>query len=225
MIQAVVREVIGKHSDPGILIDPIVFPEPYYTLFQFRQELIEHAGLNSHPLGKRERLTPLMDFVKDPRNSRELQNVQEQQVLKGLIQFKHIQLLFRASDIIVGLDKGVRRCWLVQYTHVNDEDSENHEHSDESSDDTGGGIKKSEKYMEIHALSWDFDGERFGPFITKLKLHSFAGLMEIRRLKYFPIKYWPDIEKVDLIDQLISRGRKWCELVDVRMWNYKGTQA
>ena len=60
-IQAVVRKVIGRYSYPGIQADPIVFIEPCYPLFQFKQEFSEHAGSQSISPGKRERLVPLMD--------------------------------------------------------------------------------------------------------------------------------------------------------------------
>lgn len=227
-IQVVIRKVIGKHSYPGILADPIVFSEPCYLLFQFSHELIDYAKLESNPLCERERLSSLINFMKSSRDFKELQDVQDQQVSKGLIPFEHIQLLFRPGDIIIGQDKDVRRCWLVQYTSVNDKDDEKREHSDEESDNSENSekkVKKTDKCIEIQGLSWSFDGERFGPCVTKLKLRSFTGLMAIRRLKYFPVKYLPGAEKEDLINDLIARGRRWCELVGVNLFNYKGTQV
>ncbi|KAF2098988.1 P-loop containing nucleoside triphosphate hydrolase protein [Rhizodiscina lignyota] len=222
-IQAVVRKIIGIYSYPGILADPIVFSEPCYPLFQFRDELSEYAESKSNPLHERQHLAPLMDFMKNSESFKELQDVQEQQVSKGLISFKHTRLLFRPGDIIIGYDRDVRQCWLVQYTaSIDDKDKEKDESSDESSDDDEKKAKKSKKHIEIYALNWDFDGEKFGPCYARLKLRSFSGLRAIRKLKYFPVKYLPDNEKEDVISELIARGRRWCELVGVSHWNYKG---
>ena len=163
--------------------------------------------------------------MESSKDIKDLQDFQDQQISKGVIPFKHTQLLFRPRDIIIGEDKDVRQCWLVQYTTMGDKDKDQHQHSDDSSDNNERQSKKTEKLLEIHAVSWAFNGEKFGPAVMKLKLGSYTGLKAIRKLKYYPVKYLPDVEKEDLVDRLIARGRRWCELATVKSWSYKGKHA
>jgi len=227
-IQNVIRKIIGENSLPEIRADPIVFTEPCYLLFQFRDELKTYAETMSNPRGERVSLQPLMDFMKSSKSIEELRTVQDQQLSKELVPYNHLQLLFRPGDIILGQNnhKSASQCWLVQYTRiggVGDKGDDKDENSEEATDENEKETKKTENFIEIYALSWQFDGDMFGPCIEKLKLEHFFGLRVIRTLDYYPIKYLPENEKQSLIDEFVTRGRRWSTLADLGQWTYNGS--
>jgi hypothetical protein len=223
-IQGVIRKVIGEHSYPEIMADPIVFSEPYYLLFQFRDELIEFSNSTSNPEDERTCLEPLKDFMYNSQGLKELEDVHNRQVSGGIISFKHVRLLFRPGDIVVGSDKDVKQCWMVQYT-TNEKEDDKKEQSGDPFADPEEEVTKGGKLVGIYALKWTFDGKKFGPSVEKLKVLTFSGPKSIRSLEYVPLRYLPDTEREDLIGKLMDRGRRWCKLVGVSHWSYNGNYS
>jgi hypothetical protein len=206
------------------MADPIVFSEPYYVLFQFREELIEFSKSTSNPHDERSCLDPLIDFMSNSQGLKELDDVHNRQVSGGIISFKHVRLLFRPGDIIVGRDKDVEQCWMVQYV-TDEKEADKKEIPDDPYADPEEEVTKEGKLVGVHALKWAFDGKKFGPTVEKLKVLTFSGPKSIRNLEYVPLRYLPDTEREDLIDKMIDRGRRWCKFDGVSHWSYNGNHS
>lgn len=163
----------------------------------------------------------LINFMSD--NFKPLEKIQDGLVDKGLIEYKHLPIIFEAGSIVVGqlqgegeqtvkrdsVEKTVRpECFLF------------HEIGDEQEDKTTG-----TKFIDVEVLRWAYNGSMFGLARERLRIKEFLGPRKITELDCFPLKYMKDEEKNELIPQLISRGKKWCEQVESKIFQYKGWRA
>jgi hypothetical protein len=217
-MQKALHSIIGNHSQVGVRADPIIFRKPYYSLFHCRHEIQKLAERESNTEEQKKHLEWLTDFMS--KNFQTLEKVQDGLVDKGLIEFKHLPIIFETGSIVVGqlqpdIEQTVKRektekterpeCFLF------------HEIRDEMEDKTTGG-----KYMDIEVLRWGFNGSMFGLTAERLRIKEFPGPRKITELECFPLKYMKEEEKNDLIPKLIDRGKKWCDYVESKNFQYKG---
>lgn len=221
-MQRALHSIIAAHSQAGIRADPIIFRKPYYSLFHCRHEIRKMAELESNTPEQKQHLDWLIDFMS--KNFQTLEKVQEGLVDKGLIEFKHLPIIFEAGGIVVGQlqpepeqlikrdDKPERtmrpECFL--FHHIRDE----------LEDQLTGA-----KYMDIEVLRWGYNGLMFGLTAERLRIQEFAGPRKITELECFPLKYLEEKEKNELIPKLIDRGRKWCDYVEAKNFQYKGLRS
>lgn len=113
IIQEAIRSAFSENSQLDVRADPIIFPKPYYPLFQQRDKIknFAEAVLKSNDEARKTHLKWLLKFMDE--NFRELENIHKSQVEKGLIEFKHIQMIFASGGILVGKDKGLQECVIL----------------------------------------------------------------------------------------------------------------
>lgn len=207
VIQDAIRTIFGDHSQIDVLADPIVFRKPYYPLFHHRKKIQDFVLENSADPTQKRHLGYLLKFMDD--NLKGLTKIYESLVQKDLIEFKHLQVIFAAGSTIIGQKKDIQEGFLV------------HDISDEKEDKQNG-----VKYVEIRAFQWRYNGSRFGPALETLRLDEFQGCRNITELDYFPLeRLKPDPKREALVAKLISRGRKWCQVVNSTHFDYKGMSS
>jgi hypothetical protein len=146
----------------------------------------------------------LSDFME--KNFKGLNKIYDSLVTKGgLIEFKHIQIIFEAESIVVAQKNGVQECYLLRDIS---EELENKE--------------KGLKYVEMRVFSWRYNGFRFGLSPEILKLESFPGRRKITELEYFPLQHLPAEKQKALVTDLVARGHKWVQYVNTTHFEYKG---
>lgn len=217
-MQKALHSIFGKHYQEGIRADPIVFRKPYYSLFHCRREIRDLAKRKSNTPEQKQHLDWLVNFMSE--NLKSLEKIQEGLVNKGLVEFKHLPIIFEVGSIVVG--------------HINEDGEKKkennkpmktespecfvfHEISDELEDKETG-----VKYMEIETIRWGFNGSMFGPTTEKLRIKEFPGARKITELECFPLKYWKEEEKNELVQKLIARGERWCDYVENKNLDYEG---
>ena len=217
-MQKALRSIFSNHSEVGIRADPIVFRKPYYSLFHSRQKIRDIASKTSNTPEQIQHLEWLVDFM--TQNFKTLEKIQEGLVDKGLIEFKHLPIIFEVGGIVIGqisgdTDKTVKRdkaektespeCFLF------------HEIGDEKEDKLTG-----TKFVEITAFRWAYNGSMFGLTSETLRIKEFSGPRKITELECFPLQYLKEEEKNELVPKLITRGERWCEYVEAGNFDYKG---
>jgi hypothetical protein len=207
VIQDAIRTIFGHHSQVDVLADPIVFQKPYYPIFHHRKEIQDFAREKSSDPTQKRHLDYLIKFMDD--NLKGLTKVYESLVQNDVIEFKQIQIIFAAGSKIIGQKKDIQECFLL------------HDISDEKEDKQNG-----VKYVEIRAFQWRYNGSRFGPALETLRLDEFQGRRKITELDYFPLdRFKPDEKREALVKKLIQRGRKWCQVVESKHFDYKGISS
>lgn len=198
IIQEAIRSAFGEHSQLDVRADPIIFQKPYYPLFQRRDEIkkIAEAALTSNDETRKTQFKWLLKFMDD--SFQELDIIHKSQVEKGLIEFKHIQMIFASGGILVGKENGLQECVIL------------HDISDIQEDKQKGG-----NYVKLRAFRWQYNGTNFGPSLKEIQLHEFSAARQITELDYYPIEALSKEKRETLFEILIERGRKWCETVEV----------
>jgi hypothetical protein len=167
---------------------------------------------------QKQHLEWLTDFMSE--NFKTLEKVQEGLVDKGLVEFKHLPIIFEAGSIVIG------QLHVEKETTVKREKAENterpecflfHEIGDEQEDKATGA-----KYMDIEVFRWWYNGSMFGPTAETLRIKEFSGPRKITDLECFPLSYLKEEGKTELIQRLIARGEKWCSYVESKIFQYKG---
>ena len=217
-MQKAIRLIFRKHPLEDIIADPIVFRKPYYYLFHCRQGILDMVAKESNTEEQKRSLQFLTEFMSE--NLRTLQKAQESLVDKGLIDFKHLPIIFVPGCIIVGqVNEGpnseLKRGQVAKT--VNPECFLLHEISDELE-----GKERGVKYRVIEAFRWGYNGSMFGLTAVKIGIDQFQGLKKITELECFPLKYLEEKDKNKLVPQLIKRGERWCENVEAKNFYYKG---
>ncbi|KAH7032677.1 P-loop containing nucleoside triphosphate hydrolase protein [Microdochium trichocladiopsis] len=217
-MQEALRSIIGKHSQIGTSADPIIFEKPYYALFHCRKELREMATRASNVPEQTQHLGWLNDFISN--NLKALGKVQTGLVDKGLIDFKHLPLIFEAGSVVVGQ-------LLVHGEHIKTPAKAHktkqpecflfHRLSEPVKDENTG-----MKYIDIEVLRWGYNGSMFGLTKEKTRIKEFAGSKKITDLDCFPLQYLGEEEKNSLIPRLVQRGKMWCQNVDASNFQYQG---
>ncbi|KAL9042370.1 MAG: hypothetical protein Q9214_003801 [Letrouitia sp. 1 TL-2023] len=149
-MQNAIRSIFGKYPLGEIAADPIVFRKPYYILFHCRREIRDMVGKRSDTEEQKQSLQWLTDFVS--KNFKTLEKAQESLVDKGLIDFKHLSIIFVPGCLIVGQVNGGRESVVTRSQAAKTENVECflfHDISDELEDKETG-----TKYMEIQAFRW-----------------------------------------------------------------------
>jgi hypothetical protein len=208
IIQEAIRSAFGKNSQLDVRADPIIFKKPYYSLFQRRDKIkkIAEAALASDDEKRKTHFKWFLKFMEDSFQGLEI--IHKSQVDKGLIEFKHIQMIFASGGILVGKENELRECVIL------------HDISDILEDKQKGG-----KYVELRAFRWQYNGTMFGPSLKKIRLDEFSGARQITELDYYPIEAISKEKRSDLFKTLIERGRKWCEtvrVIDGKHYQYNG---
>lgn len=157
-MQKALHSILGRHSQAEIRADPIIFRKPYYSLFHCRHEIRNMAQKKSNTQEQKQHFEWLINFMSD--NFKPLEKIQDGLVDKGLIEYKHLPIIFEAGSIVVGqlqgegeqtvkrdsVEKTVRpECFLF------------HEIGDEQEDKTTG-----TKFIDVEVLRWAYNGSMFG---------------------------------------------------------------
>lgn len=217
-MQNAIRSIFGKYPLEEIAADPIVLRKPYYTLFHCRQEIRDMVGKQSDTEEQKQSLQWLTDFIS--KNFSTLEKAQKSLVDKGLIDFKHLPIIFVPGGLIVGQINEGRESVVKRGQAVKTENPECflfHEISDELEDKEIG-----TKYMEIKAFRWGYNGSMFGLVAVKSRISQFQGPRKITELECFPWEYLEENKRNELEPQLIKRGERWCENVEAKKFYYKG---
>ncbi|KAH8886177.1 P-loop containing nucleoside triphosphate hydrolase protein [Thozetella sp. PMI_491] len=218
-MQKALYTIISRRSQPGIFADPIIFRKPYYALFHCRKEIKEHAANESNTPEQKRHLEWLTGVMAEKLNG--LEKVQETQVENGLIEFKHLGILFEAGCLVLGQpSKGKEKGEKTEKVEKTDnpECFMFHTISDELEDRERGG-----KYVEIEVFRWGFNGTMFGLVAETLKISEFPGLRKITELECFPWASMKEEDKNKLFPKLVTRGKKWCEYLEAKNYYYQGT--
>lgn len=217
-MQEALHSIFGAHSPASMRADPIVFRKPYYPLFHCRSEIRELAERKSNTPEQKRHLDWLVEFMSE--NLAGLEKIQEGLVDKGLVEYKHLPIIFEEGSIVVGQvdrsgEKGLKReraeknespeCFLF------------HGISDELEESTTGA-----KYVEVQALRWGYNGSMFGLTAESLRINEFSGSRKITELECFPLKYLKEEDRDKMVPELIERGRRWCDYVEAKTFSYKG---
>jgi hypothetical protein len=208
IIQEAIRSAFGENSQLDVRADPIIFKKPYYPLFQRRDKIkkIAEAALASDDETRKTHFRWLLKFMED--SFQELEIIHKSQVDKGLIEFKHIQMIFASGGILVGKENKLQECAIL------------HDISDILEDKQKGG-----HYVKLRAVRWQYNGTMFGPSLKKIRLDEFSGARQITELDYYPIEAVSKERRKELLETLIERGKKWCEavrVIDGKHYEYNG---
>jgi hypothetical protein len=217
-MQKALYTIISRRSQPGIFADPVIFRKPYYALFHCRNEIKEHTASESNSPEQRRHLEWLTEVMADKLKG--LEKVQATQVDNGLIEFKHIGILFEAGCLVLGQpSKGKEKGETTEKLEKTDnpECFMFHTISDELEDRERGG-----KYVEIEVFRWGFNGTMFGLTAERLKISEFPGLRKITELECIPWASMKEEEKNKLFPKLVARGKKWCEYLEAKNLVYEG---
>lgn len=217
-MQEALCSIIGKHSQIGTNADPIVFKKPYYALFHCRGELQRMAKRESNTPIQKQHLQWLVDFIAN--NLKALDKVHAGLVQKGLVDFKHLPLIFEAGSVVVGQILGdgedIKTTGKIHKT-THPECFLFYRLSEPVKDES-----KGTGYIEIEVLRWGFNGSMFGLTKEKTRVRQFAGARKITDLECYPLQYLEDEQKNILIPKLIERGKKWCQWVEAKNLQYQG---
>lgn len=208
IMQEAIRSAFGKNSQLDVRADPITFEKPYYPLFQRRDKIkkIAEAALASDDETRKTHFKWFLKFMED--SFQKLEIIHRSQVDKGLIEFKHIRMIFASGGILVGTDNGLRECVVL------------HDISDILEDKQKGG-----NYVELRAFRWQFNGTMFGPSLKTIRLDEFSAAREITELDYYPVEALSKERREELLEALIERGKKWCKtvrVIDGKHYKYNG---
>lgn len=220
-MQKALHSILSKYSQVEIHANPIIFRKPYYSLFHCRHEIRNLAQKESNTQGQKQHFEWLINFMSE--NFKTLEKIQDGLVDKGLIEFKHLPIIFEAGSIVVGQLQGEGEQTIKRDKVEKTERPECflfHEIGDELEDKMTGA-----KSIDVEVLRWAYNGSMFGLAKETLRIKEFLGPRKITELECFPIKYLKEKEKNELIPQLIARGKKWCDHVESKIFLYKGLQA
>lgn len=217
-MQNAIRSIYGEYPLEEIAADPIVIRKPYYTLFHCRREIRNMVGKQFDTEEQKRSLQCLTDFIS--KSFRNLEKAQKSLVDKGLVDFKHLPIIFVPGCLIVGQVNEGRESVVKKGQAVKTENPECflfHKISDELEDK-----KTGIKYMEIQAFRWGYNGSMFGLVAVKSRISQFQGPRKITELECFPWEYLEEKRRNELEPQLIKRGQRWCENVEAKKFYYKG---
>jgi hypothetical protein len=218
IIQKALHSVFGKHSQLGIHANPIVFRKPYYALFHHRQRIRDLAEKKSNTAEQKRHLGWLTDWMLEHLPA--LQKVQERLVDKGLIDFKHLPIIFEAGSIIIGHITESEETFIKRDTEQRTQRPECflfHEISNDIEDK-----KTGFRYMDIKAFRWAYHDATFGLKAETIRIKEFPEPRKITELDCFPLKYLEEAQRNELVPNLIARGIRWCAYVEPTTLNYKG---
>lgn len=218
ILQDALCSIIGRHSQIGARADPIIFKKPYYALFHCRHELKRMGEREGNTADQKQQFEWLNEFIS--KNMKPLEKINTGLVEKGLIDFKHLPIIFEAGSVVVGHIVGSGEhikatgkpqktkqpeCFL--FSRI----------ADQAKDE-----KTGTKYIELEVLRWGFNGFMFGLTKERSYIKEFAGARKITDLECYPLQYLEEARKNTLIPSLIERGQKWCKYVEATNLQFEG---
>ncbi|KXJ92546.1 hypothetical protein Micbo1qcDRAFT_193979 [Microdochium bolleyi] len=180
ILQDALCAIIGQHSQVGTRADPIVFKKPYYALFHCRHELKRMEEGKSNTPDQKQHLKWLNEFIAT--NLKPLEKVQTGLVEKGLVDFKHIPIIFEVGSVVVGHIAGDGeniRATSKPHKTKQPECFVFYRIADEAKDE-----KTGTKYLEIELIRWGFNGYLFGLTKERARINAFAGARKITDLEF-----------------------------------------
>ena len=196
-----IQQVFGDYPFINLKASPIIFRKPYYELFHYWKELYEYAVSGQRTEEEKKHMAVLTGFMK--LHLKEMEKTYDQLVPNGLITYDSIRTIFRPDQIVVRKQDDLQECFWVF-----------------DADERG---KDGNVYLQIKCFSWRYNGTRFGPYLNRLKIESFPGVMKINQLDVYPIDHLPPEESGKLRKTLIERGHQWRSLVDTSHREHNGS--
>jgi hypothetical protein len=205
IIRHALQVVLSSNAYLNLAASPIIIKKPYDALFHYRKELREYASAAVRTKEEKEHLSVLIEFMK--LNLDAIERLYEQMVPKGMVTFDLLWTLFRSEDDLLLQTENYQECYRTIYSETR--------------------FINEQKFLEIEAWRWGYNGSKFGPSIEKLLIPAFSASRRITQLPVFPLNsiVIPDQEKQSqLRSRLIERGRKWRGLVGICHREYNGLQ-
>jgi len=202
IIRKGIQDVFGEYPSVNLLSSPIVFSEPYYPLFHFKEGLEAYASAVDRTEEEKEHMLVLTKFMKE--NLAKAIRQYESMVPNGYISYDYLQYLFRPCQLVVSLHDELKECFYIIASG---------ERSNSSND---------ERLLQFVGLCWKYDGKTFGPCYEILKIPQFSGVRKILQLELVPLNLIAPKAQAELRQSLISRGKRWRALVDVSHCEYNG---
>jgi hypothetical protein len=180
---------------------PIIIPQPYHALFHYRDEIRNHVADPSRRGEEKKHLDVLIKFM--DANLLKTEKEYNRHILNELTTFSLLWTIFRPETIVVLDTEMFKECYRV----IDCQELV---------------LISGEKEFQISAWSWQYNGVSFGPSKTKLTISEFQGTKDITDLDVYPLDTLPEPERSSLMEELISRGKKWHGLVDKSHKQYSG---
>jgi hypothetical protein len=195
------KKVLRDYSSVNMESIPIVIPKPYAPLFHYRKELRDYASDESRREEDKSHIQVLIQFM--DKNLQEIERAYDRLLPSEMISYDILWTIFRPEDIIIARRDHFVESYMVDSYTIS-----------EGKDD--------EMVLTIVGRSWDYNGVRFGPVTTELKLHGFVGNKKIEALEVYPISFH---RQRDVEEKLIKRGFEWRKVIDVTHKEYHGELA
>ncbi|PVH68761.1 P-loop containing nucleoside triphosphate hydrolase protein [Cadophora sp. DSE1049] len=205
IIRAALQEVLGEYSTVNMDSDIIIIDKPYAPLFHYRKELREYAASEFRKEDEKAHMNVLIQFMNKYLD--ETSRTYERLLPSELTTYNLLWTLFRPEEVVIARRDHFVEAYIVDSCSVTD-------------------IGKDGEVMmilDLVARHWDYNGARFGPVTTPIKIGPFLGTKKIRDLEVYPIAFHEENDGGDLRQKLIARGRKWRSILDVTHREYDGT--
>jgi hypothetical protein len=200
VIRQVLQDVLKDYPHINLFACPVVFRKPYGEIFHYRTELREYAAAPERTVEEKKHMAPLLDFM--DKDLGPVEKAWQRLVPKGLISFPYLWTIFRPDELIVYQDEEFKECYRVRQCEQK--------------------TKDGTPYFEIDCWSWAYNGSKFGPSRAILCIDSFPGDQKINKMEICPFFLLDSEAQKTMELDLVSRGRKWRELVDNSHRSYNG---
>ena len=132
------------------------------------------------------------------------------------IAFEYLWHLYRPGDVVISSQSDSQ---VYRVLHVSGGRPLMNMDTKESTNSNTQTQSKCSPFV-IDCLHLDFDGEKFGPVRRKFTIDEYDEEKSIKRLDIYPLRF--AIDKIDLENELVQRGRRFVELAGIKHMTYSG---
>ena len=201
LLKRALQKVLKDYPGVSPELDEVEFEAPFEPLFHRWDELLE-AGRNETSTETRKHIKVLQDVL-EPEFEKASNTLRECR-LHGVIKFDSLWVIFKPGDLIYGTVDGretVMKLREAEYVQT-----------------LVGGSN-----FELQCENVDFDGSNFGYGSGDIQIEKYRGTANTKDLPAMPLDLV--VDKLNVKERLIDRGRKFEKLRGYNFKSYKGNVA
>ncbi|KAK3330027.1 P-loop containing nucleoside triphosphate hydrolase protein [Apodospora peruviana] len=206
-IRTALKTVMEACSYLNLDAYPIVIRHPYHELFQYRKEIRQYAedvlvSPDKNNSEEKRHLNLLIKFI--AANLGKVELLYDQFAPYGLTNYELLWTYFRPETAIVYQTEYYQEAYRVNSCRYVEREALN------------------PPYFEISAWSWDYNGTYFGPKKSTIQVECFEGARKLSELEAYPLDCLDALERLQLTERLIRRGKVWRGVLDNQHKEYSG---